>query len=440
MAKIFCSKCGTQIEDTASFCFRCGNQIEIENLSNTPNDEIKKTLRNPFTKFIFISLALQIVCLVLSGNGGTFGAVAFWFFLALTVGVLISSILTIIKSKKYNKRGQAVGIVFTTLSSLLITIFVIALLFASPNNNENSSGNSENSTQTQSTEDITQENSKPISTDWNTFECEYYGDLPIGLLSTPDATTEIVQQYINNKKGTNSTFEVKQIYNAYQSCQIEIENLLSVQNCKGTATFLFDWKTTLYKIEFEFDNKAITPAIMQKVHNDIDNIVGGKCATNYLIEKGGSRQHDEISNNNLCSCGWHLQDNLKYKARFTSYFNNNSAMSNTFELERNNYNNATNYEAVDNRQDGSDSITVDGVKISGKYHSASSPYISGTATNNSSKTVSFIKIKIALKDSSGKVTDTVWTYAVGAEGLAPNESTQWKVYCSEAKDIEITVF
>lgn len=296
------------------------------------------------------------------------------------------------------------------------------------------------SSETQKAEDTTQLNTKPISTDWETFECEYYGDLPVGLLTTPDATPEIVEKFINKKKSTSESFEVKQIYNAYHSCQMEIENVLSVQNCKGTATFLFDWKNTLYKIEFEFDNKAITPAIMQKVHNDIDNIVGGKCATNYLIEKGGSQQHDDISNNNLCSCGWHLQDNLKYKAWFTSYFNNNSAMSNTFELERNNYNNATNYEAVDNRQDGSDTITIDGVKISGKYHSASSPYISGTATNNSSKTVSFIKIKIVLKDSSGTVTDTVWTYAVGAEGLAPNESTQWEVYCSEAKDIEITVF
>lgn len=328
------------------------------------------------------------------------------------------------------------------ITSILLCLCLLLVLSACANTPQNdvSDNTITSSNETQNTEDTTQVNTKPISTDWNTFECEYYGDLPIGLLTTPDATTEIVQRYINDKKGTNSTFEVKQIYNAYHSCEMEIENVLSVQNCKGTATFLFDWKNTLYKIEFEFDNKAITPTIMQKVHNDIENIVGGKCATNYLIEKGGSQQHDDISNNNLCSCGWHLQDNLKYKARFTSYFNNNSAMSNTFELERNNYNNATNYEAVDNRQDGSDTITVDGVKISGKYHSASSPYISGTATNNSSKTVSFIKIKIALKDSSGKVTDTVWTYAVGAEGLAPNESTQWKVYCSEAKDIKITVF
>lgn len=141
MAKIFCSKCGTQIEDTASFCFRCGNQINIDNISNAPITETKKTLRNPFTKFIFISLALQILCLVLSGNSGTLGAVAFGLVLALTVVVLVFSISTIIKSKKYNKRGRAVGIIFTALSSLLIVIVVCALLFAPPNNNGNLSEN-----------------------------------------------------------------------------------------------------------------------------------------------------------------------------------------------------------------------------------------------------------------------------------------------------------
>ena len=328
------------------------------------------------------------------------------------------------------------------LISIFLSLSLLCLLSAcaSSPQKDNSDNTLTYSSNNEKINEQPQEEVKPVSTDWSSFECEYYGDLPIGLLSTPDATTEIVQQYINKKKGTNTTFEVKQIYNAYHSCEMVIENILSVQNCKGTATFLFDWKNTLYKIEFEFDNKAVTPSIMQKVHSDIDSIVGGNCATNYLIEKGSSQQHDQISNNNLCTCGWHLQDDLKFNARFTSYFNNGSAMSNTFELERNKYSNATNYEAVENRQDGSDAITFDGVKISGKYHSANDPYISGTATNNSSKAVSFIKIKIALKDSSGTVTDTVWTYAVGAEGLAPGESTQWKVFCSEAKDIEISVF
>lgn len=141
MSKIFCSKCGTQIEDTDSFCFSCGTQIKIENVSNAHVSETKKTLRNPFTKFIFIFLVLQILCLVLSGNGGILGAVAFGLFLALTVGILVLSILTIIKSKKYNKKGKAAGIVFTVLSSFLIAVVVIALLVASLDNSGNSSEN-----------------------------------------------------------------------------------------------------------------------------------------------------------------------------------------------------------------------------------------------------------------------------------------------------------
>lgn len=139
MAKIFCSKCGTQIEDTASFCFRCGNQINTANTHNAPTTETKKKIGNPFTKFIFISLSLQILCLALSGNNGILGAVVFGSFLALTVVILVFSILTISKSKKYNKRGRAVGIVFAVLSSLLIAIVVCALLFAPPNNSVNSS-------------------------------------------------------------------------------------------------------------------------------------------------------------------------------------------------------------------------------------------------------------------------------------------------------------
>ena len=284
------------------------------------------------------------------------------------------------------------------------------------------------------------EKAEKPTTNWDEFECEYYEDLPIGLLSTPDATSDIVIKYINEKTGRNDTYEVKQIYNAYHANLIEIENVFTIYNCKGTARFYFDWAQTLYNIEFEFsEDGGITPAIMSKVHDDIDNIVGGKCATNYLIDKGASNPHDEFTNNGMCTCGWHLQEDLNCTARMTSYFNNRPIEC-TFELERNKYTNKTNYNVSGNIGAGSDSITVSGVTIKGTYHDASSPYVSGTATNNSSKTVEFIKIKIALKDSSGKVTNTVWTYAVGAEGLAPGETTQWTVYCTKAEDIEITIF
>ena len=51
--------------------------------------------------------------------------------------------------------------------------------------------------------------------------------------------------------------------------------------------------------------------------------------------------------------------------------------------------------------------------------------------------VKFVEVKVALYND-GKVTDTDWTYAVGAEGLEPGESSQWKLYCSDAEAIKIS--
>lgn len=447
MGKIYCSKCGAQIEDTASFCYKCGNAVTLieESTPKNATSTSTKKLSNPFTIWIFITIAAQIGLIILSARPGDLGGFAFGSALALTLVVLSLSIISILKSKNYNNKGKAAGIVFTVLSSIIVLVVVLAILFAGGDNNTNDDNNDGNTTM-QSTSGISsqpeQDQKTPTvtPTDWDTFVCDYYGDIPIGLLNTPDATADVVQKYINNKLGTNSTYEVKQIYNAYHSSQMTVENMFSIHNCSGTAIFYFDWNNTLYKIEFEFsEDGGITPAIMSKIHDDIDNIVGGKCATNYLIDKGASTPHDEFTNDGMCSCGWHLQDNLNYTARMTSYFANRPVEC-TFELERNKYTNKTNYDVSGNIGKGSDSITVGGVTIKGTYHGASNPYVSGTAINNSSKTVEFIKIKVALKDSSGKVTNTVWTYAVGAEGLAPGETTQWTVYCTEAEDIEITTF
>lgn len=447
MGKIYCSKCGTQIEDTASFCYKCGTPVTVmeESKMDTATSTSGKKLRNPFTKWIFITIAVQIGLIILSARPGDLGGFAFGSALALTLVVLSLGIITILKSKNYNNTGKSTGIVFTILSSIIILIVVLAILFAGGDNNTND--NDDGNSATQSTSDIStsqpEEDKKTPTvtpTNWDTFECNYYGDIPVGLLDTPDATSDIVTKYINEKIGRTDTYEVKQVYNAYHANLIEIENLFTIYNCKGTARFYFDWAETLYKIEFEFsEDGGITPAIMSKIHDDIDNIVGGKCATNYLIDKGASNPHDEFTNNGMCTCGWHLQEDLNCTARMTSYFNNRPIEC-TFEFERNKYTNKTNYNVSGNIGAGSDSITVSGVTIKGTYHGASSPYVSGTATNNSSKTVEFIKIKIALKDSSGKVTNTVWTYAVGAEGLAPGETTQWTVYCTKAEDIEITIF
>jgi len=63
------------------------------------------------------------------------------------------------------------------------------------------------------------------------------------------------------------------------------------------------------------------------------------------------------------------------------------------------------------------------------YVSQNSSYTvcTGTITNNGNRTYTFIEIKGKFKDSSGKVLDTDWTYAVGSEGLAPGESSSFRM-------------
>ena len=84
-----------------------------------------------------------------------------------------------------------------------------------------------------------------------------------------------------------------------------------------------------------------------------------------------------------------------------------------------------------------DSISQDGLTAEGTYHDVSNPYVEGTITNNSDATVKFVEVKVTFYND-GKVTDTDWTYAVGAEGLEPGESSQWKIYCSDAEAIKIS--
>lgn len=60
----------------------------------------------------------------------------------------------------------------------------------------------------------------------------------------------------------------------------------------------------------------------------------------------------------------------------------------------------------------------------------------GKVTNNGHKTYTFITVKGSFKDSSGNVLDTDSTYAVGSEGLAPGESSSFRL--SVDKDSKIT--
>lgn len=91
-----------------------------------------------------------------------------------------------------------------------------------------------------------------------------------------------------------------------------------------------------------------------------------------------------------------------------------------------------------------DSVYSYELKISNVKLSSNGSYTiaEGTITNNSDQTVRFVEIKGAFKTSSGSVVDTDWTYAVGSEGLAPGESSKWRLSVSKdwsIKDCTVTV-
>lgn len=60
-------------------------------------------------------------------------------------------------------------------------------------------------------------------------------------------------------------------------------------------------------------------------------------------------------------------------------------------------------------------------------HNSSYTVCTGTITNNGRKTYTFVEVKGKFENSWGTVLNTDWTYAVGSEGLAPGESTTFRL-------------
>ncbi|MGN1319822.1 MAG: zinc-ribbon domain-containing protein [Acutalibacteraceae bacterium] len=140
MAKIFCSKCGTQIDDAATFCFKCGNKVYSDNTTKPTEEQtierpVKKVKHNPFIKYIFITIAVQILLVIISARPGNIGGYAFLLALVLIFAVLAFSIISIVKAKNYNKKGKATGIVFTVLSAILVIVISAATINGITNNN-----------------------------------------------------------------------------------------------------------------------------------------------------------------------------------------------------------------------------------------------------------------------------------------------------------------
>ncbi len=75
-------------------------------------------------------------------------------------------------------------------------------------------------------------------------------------------------------------------------------------------------------------------------------------------------------------------------------------------------------------------ITVDRVQSNSSY-----TICTGSVKNDGNKTYKFVTLKGSFKDAHGNVVDTDWTYGVGAEGLAPGESTTFRLSVPKNYDI-----
>ena len=75
-------------------------------------------------------------------------------------------------------------------------------------------------------------------------------------------------------------------------------------------------------------------------------------------------------------------------------------------------------------ENAEDALKFSNIKVT---NNRSYTVCTGKITNNGEKTYTFVKVKGKFETSSGTVIDTDWTYAVGAEGLAPGESTTFKM-------------
>ena len=84
------------------------------------------------------------------------------------------------------------------------------------------------------------------------------------------------------------------------------------------------------------------------------------------------------------------------------------------------------------------------IEISKMYHKGDYVYVEASVTNNSDKSVKFVKLKLTYKDKDGNVVDTDSTYACGSEGLSPGETTKFdtmkKDEGDEFKKVSVSIY
>lgn len=94
---------------------------------------------------------------------------------------------------------------------------------------------------------------------------------------------------------------------------------------------------------------------------------------------------------------------------------------------------STSTKTYESAESGFSVLQVSDVKVS---YNSSYTVCTGSVKNTGKKTYTFIEVKGAFKNYSGTVLDTDWTYVVGSEGLAPNESSTFRM--SIPKNFDVT--
>lgn len=466
---MFCPNCGREILNPSRFCPNCGTPIVQKESSQENRDAIvsdtidcnetssKKAKNGNGIKFLLISgiiTAAYIPIVSLFSDGIIFDeTVAIVITLLLFVSIIVTfvaAIMAIKKSKNTEKKiGKDLGILFITLNCIILIFLAWTAWEVTQEDTsdiEKNAGNDSaviNIAEDESIEEIEDDEN---ATDWETYQPLYIGTIPVGCLMVPDANPDNVSDCLKTVLNRDIGF-FPQRYNSQDiKYKIVVEDLLDIYGCTGIAIFNFDWNDTLSSIVFKFeDDGSFTPELFNKLHDEISEVLGLEgCSSELLNERlkesfpdqDFSNIHEVAEYGKGPSCYWD-ENEQPFECRLKCYFYPDGRPDGgQISFYRTVCSECINYSIVE--YSDTDTIVQNGVTVSAHYHDGSYPYVTGTITNNSSKTVSFVKIKIALYDSNDKVIDTTWTYAIGAEGIAPGESSKWETYCSDAEAIKIS--
>lgn len=94
---------------------------------------------------------------------------------------------------------------------------------------------------------------------------------------------------------------------------------------------------------------------------------------------------------------------------------------------------SSDYSSSYKAEDGRSVLKIENIQVTSN---GSYDICTGSVKNTGTRTYTFVEVKGAFKDEAGNVVDTDWTYAVGSEGIAPNESSTFRLSVDKKKEIK----